>query len=295
MRHLVPAIAAIITAFIVISSYAYSGASQKGDVNNDGSINVLDMVTIANHVLGIAALDEQGLWRADVNGPVGNFDGDGTVDVLDMVKIANIILGVEEYPAETITDIDGNTYRTVQIGEQCWMAENLKVTHYRNGDQIPEVTDSLAWIRLTGAHCSYNNDTTYVATYGRLYNWYAVSDSRNLAPAGWHVPSDGEWQTLVDYLGGDAVAGGKLKESGTSHWQSPNTGATNESGFTALPGGYRFYTAHFNFLGSQAIFWSSTEIGPDYAWYRILGYFYLQVTRDDLLWRCGMSVRCVKD
>jgi uncharacterized protein (TIGR02145 family) len=138
----------------------------------------------------------------------------------------------------TVTDIDGNIYHTVTIGTQVWMVENLKTTKYRNGDPIPNVTGN-AWAALTtGAYCWYNNDAaTYKATYGALYNWYAVADSRNIAPTGWHVPTDAEWTTLTTFLGGESVAGGKLKETGTNHWTSPNTGATNETGFTALPGG----------------------------------------------------------
>jgi hypothetical protein len=117
-----------------------------------------------------------------------------------------------------VVDIDGNAYHTVTIGNQVWMVENLKVTHYRNGDAIPNVTDGTAWLDLTtGAYCEYDNDVNNVATYGRLYNWYSVNDSRNIAPAGCHVPSDDDWQTLVDYLGGDAVAGGKMKEIGSTH------------------------------------------------------------------------------
>ncbi len=163
---------------------------------------------------------------------------------------------------KTVTDIDGNVYEIVTIGNQVWMAENLKVTHYRNGEPLPNVTDNIEWRNLdTGAYCNYNNDVAYVATYGRLYNWFAVNDSRNIAPAGWHVPSDAEWQTLDDYLGSDTNdAGCKLKETGTSHWRSPNEGATNESRFSALPGGARkslFGT--FDYIGIYAFFWTSTE------------------------------------
>ena len=124
----------------------------------------------------------------------------------------------------TVTDIDGNVYQTVTIGTQEWMAENLKVTHYRNGDPIQLVTDDSSWSNLsTGAYCDYDNDGDNVAVYGRLYNWFAVNDSRAIAPAGWHVATAADWQTLIDILGGDAVAGGKMKEAGTAHWLAPNT------------------------------------------------------------------------
>ncbi len=139
------------------------------------------------------------------------------------------------------TDPDNNNYGTVTIGTQVWMTRNLDVDHYRNGDPIPEVKSASLWKSLTtGAWCYFKNDKDSGVTYGKLYNWYAVNDPRGLAPVGWHIPSDAEWSTLSAYLGGDSIAGGKLKESGTSHWNIPNTGATNVSGFSALPGGWLF-------------------------------------------------------
>ncbi|MCX6832719.1 MAG: fibrobacter succinogenes major paralogous domain-containing protein [candidate division Zixibacteria bacterium] len=196
----------------------------------------------------------------------------------------------------TVTDYDGNVYQTIKIGGQWWMAENLKVTHYRNGDPIPNVTDGGIWFGLTtGAYCNYTNDVGYVATYGRLYNWWAAADSRNIAPAGWHVPSDAEWQTLVDYLGGSAVAGGKLKEVGTTHWYPPNTGATNESGFSALAAGLRDAYGAFTGMGWDAFFWSSTERESYMAWSRHLDYQGSQVDRPSNPEKSGFSVRCVRD
>jgi len=201
--------------------------------------------------------------------------------------------------APTCTDIDGNVYKTVKIGDQWWMGQNLKTTHYRNGDPIPNVTDNSEWWNLqTGAYCNYNNDTSYVVLYGRLYNWYAIDDSKDLAPEGWHVPSNEEWQILVDYLGGSTgtVAGGKLKETGTSHWLSPNTGATDAVGFRALPGGYRtYYYGSCNGLGACAKFWSSSEYYSGSAWYRYLSYYDSFVYRDTTIKRDGFSVRCVRD
>jgi len=196
----------------------------------------------------------------------------------------------------TATDIDGNTYQTVKIGSQWWMAENLKVIHYRNGEVIPNVTDSATWGGLTtGAYCDYNNDVSNVVDYGRLYNWFAANDSRNIAPIGWHVPSDAEWQTLVDYLGGAAVAGGKLKETGTTHWSSPNTGATNESEFSALPGGFRFDNGMYYNVNNYATIWSSTENGNSGAWSRTLGLAYSGVYHDGYDKAFGFSVRCIRD
>lgn len=313
MRHRISTAIAVFMFLTTTALVAQPSEGQKGDANNDGSINVLDMLTIANHILGIATLDEQGLWRADLNGPVGDCDGDGSADVLDMVKIANIILGNDECSTITVTDIDGNVYQTVTIGGQVWMAENLKVTHYRNGDSIPPVRNNSEWASLTtGARCDYDNDTDNVPTYGRLYNWYAVNDSRGIAPEDWHVPSDDDWKQLEMYLGmsqseADDTGyrgtdeGGKLKSTGTIEggdglWCSPNTGATNSSGFSALPGGYRFYYfGYFYLLGNYAYFWSSTEYGSYPAWRRVLTCYSSGVGRNDNTKRNGFSVRCVRD
>ncbi|MEA3437049.1 MAG: fibrobacter succinogenes major paralogous domain-containing protein [Thermodesulfobacteriota bacterium] len=213
----------------------------------------------------------------------------------------------EKRETDTVTDIDGNAYLIIKIGEQWWMAENLKVTRYRNGDPIPNVTDENAWHNLkTGGYCSYDNDASKAEIYGYLYNWYAVKDPRGLAPEGWHVPSDNEWQTLVDYLGGNGVAGGKMKETGTAHWTSPNAGATNESGFSALPGGYRSYCGVLGSFGRgcgddycDANFWSSTESSTEDgrygAWHRVLYCNALEVHREDVYKQYGNSVRCVRD
>jgi uncharacterized protein (TIGR02145 family) len=142
------------------------------------------------------------------------------------------------------------------------MAENLRTTKYSDSTEIPNVTDNTAWEALTtGAYCNYNNTTSAdtIATYGRLYNWYAATDSRNIAPAGWHVPTDAEWTTLTTYLGGESVAGGKMKETGITHWISPNTGATNESGFSATPAGILTLLDMFSGLGYGVLYWSSTQ------------------------------------
>ena len=201
----------------------------------------------------------------------------------------------------SVKDIDGNVYKTVKIGNQWWMAENLKVTHYRNGDAIPNRTDDDEWDSSTGGCCSYNNDTTNFRIYGGLYNWFAVNDSRNLAPEGWHVPTDDEWHELVDYLGGDTHAGGKMKSTGTitggdGLWRGSNENATNETGFSALPGGYRYSHGVFDGLGSNSYFWSSTESRGGNAWHRYLYYGKSDIYRDDSDWRqAGYSVRCVAD
>ena len=290
------------------SLLAQSYEGEKGDVNNDGTVDLLDILETVNIVLGTKTPDNDEFWRADCNAPVGNCDGDGSVNLLDIVKIANITLGIDSCPSTTATDIDGNIYQTVTIGTQVWMAENLKVTHFRNGEAIPNVTDSTEWRNLTtGAYCNYANDIINVDTYGRLYNWYAIHDNRGIAPEGWHVPSDEEWKQLELYLGmsqADAdttgyrgtTEGGKLKEAGTVHWRSPNTDATNECGFTALPGGHRTNSpGQFASLGDYAGYWTASEENSYGAWYRALYYTYAQVARGSISKRSGRSDRCVKD
>ncbi|MBM2817187.1 MAG: hypothetical protein HW421_3949 [Ignavibacteria bacterium] len=189
-----------------------------------------------------------------------------------------------------------NNFESVTIGTQVWMSKNLDVSTYRNGEAIPHVTDQTAWGNLTtGAWCYYNNDANNGTTYGKLYNWYAVNDPRGLAPAGWHVPSDAEWTTLTTYLGGESVAGGKLKETGTAHWNSPNTGATNESGFSALPGGWRSNYGAFFYVGNYGYWWSATESDGTNAWLRDLGFDSADIYRDGYSKGDGFSVRCLRD
>lgn len=193
-----------------------------------------------------------------------------------------------------------NIYCEIVIGTQTWMCENLDVSTYRNGDTILQVTDSLAWTNLkTGAWCYYNNDPAMGAIYGKLYNWYAVNDPRGLAPAGWHVPSYDEWMVLHNNIGGENHAGGKLKEVGTEHWLNPNVGATDEVGFTALPGGERQNDGKFRALKMDGFWWSSTKNYNIYPWYMYLTYYqYWGHMGYDGLGEgdgYGYSVRCVKD
>lgn len=198
----------------------------------------------------------------------------------------------------TMTDQDGNTYKIVTIGTQTWMAENLRTTIYNDGTAIPNVTDSNEWCDLTtGAYCNYNNTTDQdtIATFGRLYNWYAVNTGL-LAPKGWHIPTYDEWKTLTDYLGGEYVAGEKLKEEGTSHWYTPNQGATNESGFTALPGGIRGYIGKSFYIGNYNYSWSATAIDATGAWGCLMYYNYSYVSINYYYsMELGLSVRCVRD
>jgi uncharacterized protein (TIGR02145 family) len=200
----------------------------------------------------------------------------------------------------TMTDQSGNTYKTVKIGNQTWMAENLRVTKYRNGDAIPVVNLSDDWNRdlMTGACCSYKNtmDKNNIATYGLMYNWFAVGDARNIAPVGWHVPTDADWTTLTTTLGGEELAGAKLKEAGTTHWLSPNMGATNESGFTAIPLGDRDYEdGRFNGQNATVSYWSSTREKATTAFYRSFNNEDGVCYRDKNAVRYGTAVRLVKD
>jgi len=197
----------------------------------------------------------------------------------------------------SVTDIENNTYKTIQIGNQIWIAENLKTRYYANGDAISDgtsvgdisgATDPKYWF-------SYNDDLNNVSTYGRLYTWYTLNDNRNVCPSGWHVPTNTEWSELVDHLGGEFVAGGKLKENGTLHWLSPNEGATNESGFTAIPGGTRGYGGFYGNIGYGGNWWSSTEntIYEGYSWGLSFNNERIYYGGSDK--KVGFSCRCVKN
>jgi len=201
--------------------------------------------------------------------------------------------------AQTVTDIDGNVYNTVTIGTQVWLKENLMTTKYNDSTAIPLVTNSIAWDTITTpAYCNYNNttNTDTINIYGRLYNWYAVNTGK-LCPKGWHVADTTEWSALITHLGGDSVAGEHLKEAGTTHWLSPNTGADNNSGFTALPAGCRYgnnYGVFWDF-GNYAGFWVATKSFGDYAWYHDINYFNTNIYKGVSYMGNGFSVRCLKD
>ncbi len=197
-----------------------------------------------------------------------------------------------------VCDIDSNKYNTVKIGSQFWLKQNLKVSRYRNGDTIPNISDATQWVALnTGAYCNYNNNITTGTIYGKLYNFYTVVDSRKLCPIGWHVPSDTEWTVLTDTLGGLLVAGGKLKEAGTTHWQSPNTAASNLSGFTALPGGIREENSFHSFedIKIGGYWWTSSECVGISSWVRYIFNQNSNIYRNFKANMNGNSVRCLKD
>jgi len=196
--------------------------------------------------------------------------------------------------------------QTVTIGTQVWMTKNLNVSTFRNGDPIPQAKTNEEWEKAgeneQPAWCYYDNDPANGAKYGKLYNWYAVNDSRGLAPVGYHIPTDAEWSTFINYLDPNAdggnnnnTAGGKMKSTGTQYWQSPNTDATNESGFSGLPGGDRGYDGAFYPIGSNGGWWSSTEDGSFSAWSRLLYYDVGDVGRGYGYKRSGFSVRCLRD
>jgi len=268
-----------------------------------GDTNVSGIITNADKDSIISYLNSAVYHCADANrsGIVTNADKDPIIQ--------NLNKATEVESPTVLMDIDGNTYQTVTIGNQIWMAENLKVTHYRNGDPIPHVTDNLTWTTLTtGAYCAYNNSEVIAAERGYLYNWFAVVDSRSIAPPGWHVPSDDDWKTLemaigmsqaqadgMEWRGTDE--GGKLKEIGTVHWYGPNTGATDEFGFSGISGGCRLRTdGDFYWIGWDARYWTSTE-GTEtwFAWFRLLNTLHADMRRTQHDKERGFSIRLVKD
>lgn len=223
----------------------------------------------------------------------------------------SLVCCTNEASEGVVVDTDGNEYGTVRIGEQLWMAENLKVMHYRDGSTIPNVEDGNEWSNLeTGAYSAYENNSEYASTLGLLYNWYAAMDIRGICPEGWHVPSDEEWMELEIYLGisEDEVhhtdwrgtdEGGKLKEAGTQYWQDPNTDATNETGFSARPGGgragYSFYGGNFYYVETKATYWTSTESNSTEAILRELENDETGIFRFSISKRNGFSIRCLRD
>jgi uncharacterized protein (TIGR02145 family) len=198
-----------------------------------------------------------------------------------------------------VTDRDGNVYHVVTIGGQDWLAANLKVTHYKNGAAIDKVKGSASWEECAenerGAYCDYKNNAANGLIYGRLYNFFAVNDPRGLCPEGWHVASDEEWLTMTAFVGGDSIAGGILKETGWAHWTPPNTDAVNSLGFTALPGGFRWFSGYFEEMRLGGVWWTSTCGNDTDAYTRYIDYQASDCMKDLNNKRHGASVRCVKD
>lgn len=195
---------------------------------------------------------------------------------------------------QTIKDIEGNVYKTISIGSQVWMAENLKTSKFRDGESIPNAPDNAQWHNYsTAAFCYYNNEASHQNTYGKLYNWYAANDTR-LCPAGYRVSTNADWEQLISFIGGGAMAGAKLKESGTSHWLS-NPGSTNETGFTALPGGYRQADGVFDLMGNVGQWWTSTEQSGNYSWSKAIFGSESLIYSSAEEKKAGYAVRCIKE
>ncbi len=290
---------------ILIMLVSTSFATDCGDVNNSGDINVLDITYLIAYIYqgGSAPNCE---WECD------DVNNDGAVNINDVTYLIAFLY--KDGPTlkcgpemGTVSDIDGNVYKTVKIGEQWWMAENLKVTHFRNGEEIPFADDTLEWRdNLTPLYCNYNFDTNYVSAYGRMYNNYAVEDSLGIAPDGWHVPTDEEWKQLEMYLGmsraeADETSwrgtdeGEKLKEIGTIHWSSPNL-ATNETGFSALPWGFCSSYGYFYDINDRGMFTLSRGNAILPIMYRRMNFNGTGIVRSYGSNRSnGLSVRCVKD
>ena len=231
-----------------------------------------------------------------------NVEVQGSLKIVDGTQGENKVLtsdadGLASWMLVSPPSASDTYYKSVNMCCNSWMTENLDVNHYRNGDPIPHVSNATDWENLTtGAYCYYMNDsTTYAAVYGKLYNWYAVNDPRGLAPEGWHIPTYIEWESTISCLGGITTAGGPLKEMGTTNWTAPNTGATNLSGFSALPGGFRSSNGSYDFIGDFGSYWTASEDDVDEAW----NYSFYN-NNDDIL-RVpstkvfGLSVRCVRD
>lgn len=210
--------------------------------------------------------------------------------LLIFISLTAVLNSKAQSTGSGLMDIDGNTYKSILLGKQEWMMDNLKVTKYRNGQPIPHIQDSIVWNAWkNGAYVFYKNDTKH----GILYNWMAVNDSRGVCPTGWHVPSSFEWDTLAKFLGGNEVAGGKMKAK--LHWETPNTSATNESSFHALPKGMYGVNGSFNNIGKNAYWWSSSEHGVSSAWGREIGFNESALFAGHGDKRDGLSVRCIKD
>jgi uncharacterized protein (TIGR02145 family) len=199
--------------------------------------------------------------------------------------------------AQTVTDYDGNGYDTLTIGTQVWLKQNLRTTHFDDGTYIPFVTDSMEWTHIESmARCYYHNDSTaYDTLYGALYNGYIMNYDKNICPVGWHISTNEEWQKVEIFLGGTDNAGGKMKEAGTDHWTAPNTGATNSSGFTGLPGGMRDLLSVYVAMGENGLWWTTSAYDASTFWSTYLWYMYSGVDHNPTPKNYGLSIRCVRN
>lgn len=233
-------------------------------------------------------------YKYKLTAKAGNNSSNHLISQVTLVYVMNI-------PGPTVTDIEGNSYKSVRIGSQTWMAENLKVKKYKDGTAIPNITNTSSWAGLTtGAYCYFSNSSVNGSIYGGLYNFFAVVDNRGLCPTGWHVPSDSEWMILRDYLGGENIAGGKLKETGITHWQSPNSGADNSSGFTAFAGSWRGGDgAFYYYVGHAGWWWTSTTVSTNDSWLYCIACDNSNLSRFSnnpyFHKNAGLSIRCIQD
>lgn len=290
--------------------------NQNNPVNLTTSINRVfaKSAVVDGYVLddGGHAVTERGIcYGADAAPTISNYkmpigSGTGTYSAIVPGLSPTTLYYARAYAINDIGTVYGNEINfttsadleQIQIGSQIWTAKNLNVDYFRNGEFIPNVQENVFWAQLnTASGCWWQNNQSYGVQYGKLYNWFALSDPRGLAPEGWHIPTEAEWNTLITYLGGGSIAGGKIKEAGNSHWEAPNTGADNSSGFTALPGSSRVddFTGEFPYtIGELGMWWSSTEASNKGK------FFYVTKDNADLFnglanKQGGYSVRCVKD
>jgi uncharacterized protein (TIGR02145 family) len=275
-----------------IASFEYDTTTAYGHSINAASDTVIGNTSILVSV-GLSGLKVNTTYhyRLKAENSLGTAYGDD-ISFTTAAEKDNVILFNPDLTYGSVSDNDGNIYKTIQMGSQTWMAENLRTTKFNDNTPIPFVTEVAIWSELTTSGFTwYNNDSI---GYGALYNWYSVNTGK-LCPTGWHVPSDEEWTGLTTYFGGDTIAGDKIKETGTLHWLSPNTGATNESGLTALPGGYRNYIGSFRNIKKIGYWWSSTSFNTIDAYYRFISSDDDMVVKSNSNQKGGFSVRCLKD
>ena len=281
---------------LAIPGFKTSGQSS---ISSDGSLaDPSAMLDVKSTARGMLLPRMTASQRTGISSPANGlivYQTDGVAGFYYFNVTVWTYLGSADHYSGNVIDMDGNAYPTVKIGNQEWMAKNLNVTHYRNGDSIPYVPAPGNWSGLSkGAYCYYVNEPAYYsAIYGALYNWLAVNDNRNICPSGWHVPTDAEWTTMTSYLGGLSVAGGKMKVA--LRWNYPNVGALNTSGFSALPGGDRHEEGTFYDESIYSTFWSSTESTSTNAWYYGTEYYDIAAGRSNYNKKAGFSVRCIRN